>query len=524
MAYANAAFTAEKEGVARTPGDRKRSCRERRSGLRPEGIVIRGELWQLQDDVSLRRIDEAAVRLLTRTGCRIEHDGLLDMLEAAGCRIDSTGMCCYFPEALLREATSHIGRRQADVIEMPSGWGPHQRLHHGGSYPHLLEWPSGERRLATAQDVVDMARMAHVLDEIETVGKVLTCSEVDQRIEPLWAAVQLAHTTDKPIGGGEILYPGCIEPLVRMGEVITGDPGDTSLIAACDFFIAPLVLDGTQAACFLEKRRFGMANDPGTMPISGLSGPVTLAGTVAICVAELMAGWTLGYVVRPDLPATGIVASGSMDFRTMTACFGSPEALLQDFTAAQLCRRLYGIRVHPAWSYVDCKRPGLEAAYQKLLPLVGVAFGYGMSVSGEGLLSAGQDYSPVQHLLDAEIQTSVSRFFGSFDVSAETLALDLIEDVVGGQADFLTAEHTLSHYRREQWYPNWLDRTRWQNPEYEREAEARMMDRIDRYVRDAIARYRQPQLDEARLRELGRIFRANYRDILGKEETPLPEV
>lgn len=484
--------------------------------------MILGEYWKLHDDATIQRIDAAAVRLLTRGGARIQHDGLLGMLEGAGCRIDRSAGRCYFTERLVREAIERVGGGCGVEVDIPSGWSPCLRMGHGGNFPHLLDWPGGARRLATRQDVIDMARMAHSLDEFTHVGKVLTTHEVDQRVEPLWDALQLAQITDKPIGGGEIFHADYIEPLVRMGEVLTGKPGDTSLVSSCDFFISPLILDPSQAACLVEKRRFGIANVPGTMPVSGISAPVTVAGTVAVALAELMAGWVLGYVVNPDLPAGGIVSTGSLDMRTLAACFGSPEAMLQDVSVVNICRRLYGIGVRAAVGYTDCKRPGLEAVFLKMFPLVGVPFGTGQMIGGGGLLSAGQDYSPVQHVLDAEMGKAVERFRGHYEVNDDTLAVELIEQVMrAGATNFLDTEHTFRHYAAEQWYPRWFDRTRWQNDDYERHAERRMLERIDRYCKDAVRDYRRPEIDPSRLSELKRIFLAAEKNILGGNVTRL---
>ena len=484
--------------------------------------MITGAYWQLHDDETLQRFDAAAVRLLTGTGCRIEHEGLLRLLEGAGCRVDFAARRCYFPETLLRTALVHLAANPAPGVELPAGWSPQRRDYQGGNYPHLLDWPSGQRRLATPQDVVDIAKLGHALPEIATVGKTLTCSAVDQRIEPLWSALTLARTTDKPIGGGEIFYPEVVQPLVQMGEILTGRPRDPFLVSSCDFFISPLILDGQQAACFLEKRRVGLQNVPGTMAISGMSAPVTLAGTVAVALAEMIAGWTIGYVVDPSLPAGGITATGSLDLRTTAACFGSPEALLQDATVVQAARRLYGIPVWAAVGYVDCKHPGLEATFQKLLPLVAAPFGTSRYPGGGGLLSAGQDYSPVQHLLDLEITSAVDRFWGNYEVTDDTLALDLIEQVCRAtRTDFLSTDHTLTHYRAEQWYPRWFDRTLWQGAAHETESEPALLARLNRYWRDAIATYEPPALDAEKLSELERLFRAYERQVLGKQQTPL---
>jgi len=484
--------------------------------------MIRGQYWELQDDDAVRKLDAAAVSLLERCGCRIEHDGLLDILGGAGCRIDRPARRCYFPEKLIREAVGCLGGRADANVELPPRWNPQHGLTHGGSYPHLVEWPECRRRLATRQDVIDMAKMAHVLDEFRCLGKVLVCTEVDQRIEPLWAAVTLAQITDKPVRGGEVLHAHCIEPLVRMGEVLSGKAGDTSLVPGCDFFIAPLVFDGEQAECFLVKRRFGMGNVPGTMPIAGISSPVTIAGTVTVALAELMAGWTMGYAVDPGLPAGGIVSTGSLDMRTLTAQFGGPEALLQDATVVNVCRRLYGIPVHAATGYVDCKRPGLEAAFQKMLPLAAAPFGTGFRAAGGGLLSAGQDYSPIQHLLDAEMGKGVERFFATYQVSDETIALDVIEDMLRRPgANFLEMEHTARHYRAEQWYPGWFDRTAWQGDAVEAEAERKMLERIDSYWKAAVGRYERPAIDGGKVAELRRIFAGAERQICGSNFTPV---
>ena len=478
--------------------------------------MIRGKLWELHDDETLRQIDAAAVRLLSKSGVRIHHEGLLEAMAGAGCRVDRAAARCYFTEKLIRETIEHFRSKPSGEVEISPGWNPQRHLHHGGSYPHLLDWPSGRRRLATKRDVIDMAKMAHALDEFTGVGKVLTCCEVDQRMEPLWAAVTLAGITNKPIGGGEIFEAGYIEPLVRMGEVLSGKSGDASLVAACDFFISPLVFDRKQAEVFLEKRRFGLPIVPGSMAISGMSAPVTPAGTVALAVAELLAGWAFGYAVSPHLPAGGITATGSMDMRTLTACFGSPEALMQDAAVVQICRRLYGIGIHAATGYVDCKRPGIEAAFQKMLPLAAAALGIGMYPGGGGLLSAGQDYSPVQHMLDVEIAKAVQRFYGHFEVSDDTLAVELIEQMIAaGRTDFLQTDHTLEHYKAEQWYPRWFDRTHWQNQDYETQVERRMLERIDAYCKAAVHGYERPDIDKSKLAELRRIYDAAQRSILG---------
>jgi trimethylamine--corrinoid protein Co-methyltransferase len=485
--------------------------------------MFTGRLWELHEDADLGKIDAAAVRLLTQTGCRIEHEGLLSLLEGAGCRVDLPALRAYLPEELIRRALAHLGG-EADSRDVsgPTGWNPQAHTGQSGSYPHLLDWPSGHRRLPSRQDAVDMARLGHMLPECDFVGKVLTCHDLDQRIEPLWYVLTLAQTTNKPISGGEIFYPDYIEPLVQMGSVLSGREKNDWFISACDFFISPLVFDRRQAGVFLEKRRLGLPNLPGTMVISGMSAPVTLAAACAVGLAELIAGFVFGYVVNPDLPASGLIATGSLDMRSATAVFGSPEALLQDVTLVQACERLYQIPARCAWGYVDCKKPGIDATFQKLMPLCASPFGSGSLVGNEGLLSAGQDYCPVQHLLDVDMNMAIQRFYSGFEVNEDTLAVELLEELAPlRHTNFLDTEHTRNHYRAEQWYPRWLDRTLWQGEEIERAGEHQMLERISQYVQDTIASYEPPDLDQEKLAELKKIFLAAEKKILGANVTKI---
>jgi trimethylamine--corrinoid protein Co-methyltransferase len=50
-----------------------------------------------------------------------------------------------------------------------------------------------------------------------------------------------------------------------------------------------------------------------------------------------------------------------------------------------------------------------------------------------------------------------------FEVNEETLALDVIENAVGGGQAFLASEHTVDHFRQAHWFPELLDRSFFEN-------------------------------------------------------------
>lgn len=80
-----------------------------------------------------------------------------------------------------------------------------------------------------------------------------------------------------------------------------------------------------------------------------------------------------------------------------------------------------------------------------------------------------------------------------------TLAVDLIDEVARRQGGSFTAtDHTLAPFRG-QWHPRWLDRHPWRGEQAEQEHQQKLLASIDAYIRQAVARYEPPGLDEDKL-------------------------
>jgi trimethylamine--corrinoid protein Co-methyltransferase len=75
-----------------------------------------------------------------------------------------------------------------------------------------------------------------------------------------------------------------------------------------------------------------------------------------------------------------------------------------------------------------------------------------------GYLEAGLTTSPEMIVFTAEIISMMRRFLRGVSLDAESLALDVIHQV-GPGGDFLTANHTLKHFR-DLWKPTLFSRQR----------------------------------------------------------------
>ena len=106
-------------------------------------------------------------------------------------------------------------------------------------------------------------------------------------------------------------------------------------------------------------------------------------------------------------------------------------------------------------SYINARRPGLQALFERFLKGVG----YSMLVDefipgycGNGCLDNGSMISPEQFLLDLEAQQGMDWLWAAPAVPPPGDAADRIRDaVLSGRGNFLETEHTLAHYRDEVW-------------------------------------------------------------------------
>src|SRR5690606_15542891 len=101
------------------------------------------------------------------------------------------------------------------------------------------------------------------------------------------------------------------------------------------------------------------------------------------------------------------------------------------------------------WGYAghsdSCAMDEQAAADATFSALVALLAGHNL-VHDVGYLEAGLTTSPEMIVFSAEAIAMMRRFTGGMLLDAESLALDVIHKV-GPGGDFLTAKHTLKHFR-----------------------------------------------------------------------------
>jgi trimethylamine--corrinoid protein Co-methyltransferase len=166
-----------------------------------------------------------------------------------------------------------------------------------------------------------------------------------------------------------------------------------------------------------------------------------------------LAGLVLAQLKREGTPVilTGGV-NDMLDMRTMGDVYAAPKNRV-------LCVELahyYGLPIFGLAGASDAKVPDEQAAAEAAFSLLLETMCGAQMVHDVGYLESGLCNSLEQIVICDELINYVKEFMQGVQVSEETLALDVI-DQVGPHGDFLGTKHTRNHFRGD-WYPELFDR------------------------------------------------------------------
>ena len=263
--------------------------------------------------------------------------------------------------------------------------------------------------------------------------------------------------------------------------------------------VSPLQWDVKNVGSALEYARLRqpVALTPEIM--AGTTGPVTLAGTMVQHNAEVLSMLTLMQLMYPGTPVLFGAASTITDMRTSMLRLGAPELGLMHVGFAQLAKR-YKIPTRGVAGVSDSKTLDVQAGYETAFNLLlAVLAGINFITYALGSLDLSLSISYEKIITDHDLIGMVERLVKGVDVSDETLALDVIDEI-GPGGHFLAHKHTRDHHQKEHFIPQLLD-----TQSYESWAKAESKDLKDK-AREEVERilreHQHPHLDKDLEKEL----------------------
>jgi trimethylamine--corrinoid protein Co-methyltransferase len=397
-------------------------------------------------------IVDSALRILEKTGMKMAGARALGALGAHGARIDAETGIVRFPEEVVRNALD-----QLPAVLTMAGATPEQDVvldrHSGpffncsGCVAKTLDFRTGEKRASTLRDLREGTIVMDATPELDILWTFLTANDVPLERRELIEYYEYLSNTTKPL-----IFVDCpteVDAVRRIAEVVGGGldafrarPRMSVLCAVR----APLQVEAHLLDTTCDLAALGMPVWAYTMPISGATGPITIAGTLALMWAELLGLLTAIQSTAPGAAILACCGPGLLDMQATTMSLGCPENTLAAVLSVDIAHHL-GLPLHNAALATDALHPGFQAGYEKGLKVLPAALsGCDVISGGFGTLNTSNMHYLPMVPLDAEVAVVTRRLIGEVEISAETIMEDMIERVgIGG--DFLKERATRQRVR-----------------------------------------------------------------------------
>ena len=427
---------------------------------------MKPQIATVLSDEEVARIHAASVEILERTGVLVQSEELAARLAKGGAARGSGGGAAggstagdrsvRFPagltERLLGRAPATFrlySRNGSPPLEVGRGV---TRSVAGFDAPFFQDLDTGERRPIRKADVAAFARIADSLEEVDIVGNQGIPQDVPPGTEEAHAVAALLENTGKHLIVAPDTAPAA-RAIYKMVGTVTGTEDLGARPVVCCHISPTSPLRWTPKACqiILETVPRGIPFLILPAPMAGATAPVTLAGHLTVHNSEILSGYLIAQILREGHPVAYCNAHTLFNLREGNPLIATPETMLLRIAGGQMAR-FYKIPCHSIGFDTDAHLHDEQCAWEKALTaLVGVQAGMDFLVN-LGMFSTGLTVSFAQLLLDAEVFGLLKRFARGIEADEEHVAKEVIRKV-GSWGAYLEEEHTLRHFRAENWYP-----------------------------------------------------------------------
>ncbi len=455
-------------------------------------------------------LHEATLRILAETGVVLTHPAARQILVDAGAAVK--GERVLFPPELVEKAIADAGKsvtiRGRGGMTKILGKG-HLYFHNLGGARDVFDAASGQIRRATLQDVRDATRLLDALPNCHTITPFFTPCDVPGELMSLAMYRHALPFTTKPLQGPGVQFPAEVRYAVRMAEVIGPAPEVLTLSVSP---VSPLSIPEHEAEAIIEIARHGIAFAPLPCPTAGTTAPFSLAGALAQQNAEVLAALVLAQVVRPGLPVIYCGRLAMMEPRTGISVWGGVEMGLASAATVQIGHR-YGLPVNVYGFSTNAHTLDLQSGFERGLNVLLPALAGADELSGIGEMEAGVTGSYALMVADNEFAGSVLRARRGFVADDESLAVEVIAQVMETTHNFLGQRHTGKFLKSgEILLTKLAERGSWEA--WERGGRRGLVEQAQAESERLLREHHVPPLEAAQERELEALFSAAKKELV----------
>lgn len=427
---------------------------------------MRSKIEIMSEDEVLQ-IHKAALNVLSKTGFHLPNEECLKRCQKAGAQVDYVSGVVKLPPHLTEELIERMKKDTGPLSDETP------KLKGGiSTQVFVVDYMTKTRRYGQTEDIMKGIALVEHLNNFPECNAVTIPSDVDSRISDMYSYKLLMQYAKKP-GGTYILSQQTANAIMDMSEIMERK--------AFYLFesVSPLRFrkETLEMGLLFADRGHYLGIAP--MIMGGMSAPVTLAGSLTLITAEVLASIFAVYALSGELGKFFGHGSHTNDPQTMICSFGSPNQALIAVGTAQMAR-FYKIPCGSNSALSDALMPDFQCGFEKTLSALMGSLAGAVSIGCQGIAGADQGFSFEQLLIDDEWLDAYNYVVSGFEVNAETIAEELIHEVgIGG--NFIAEEHTAAHFHDSWWQAKLFQRKDFDNWQFDgaKDILARAHDRVE---------------------------------------------
>ena len=458
-------------------------------------------------------IHTAALEILAKTGFTVEHSQALSLLADAGCSVqdNKVKMPAYVAEKALKTAPRQIvlydqqGNRAMDLVDDNFYYGT------GSDTIFTIDVETGQRRRALLKDAGTFARLIDALGNMD-FSMSMSNPEDAPVIEDIYVYVfaEMVKSSNKPIcfiadSGRDI------QKIYEMACAVAGGEDELAekpFILNYSEAISPLLFPGNvmEKLIFCSEKKIPICLPSGCN--AGGGGPVTLAGAMALGIAENLVGLVIHQLANPGAPFLFAPNVSILDMRTTVISYGCPEWSLTQAALADMRDEIYGL---PIWAFAgssDAKIVDAQAGAEAMFSILTAMQSRCNFIHDVGYIEHGNTSSLEMVVLADELVAMARHFSEGIPITPESLALEAIDRVAAGGTGsmFLSDPHTYQNFKEAHFMPSNIDRFRYEK--WEKNGKTDIYQRCNAEVRRILDEHQViPKTDEV-LKEINQVLAA----------------
>ena len=423
--------------------------------MQPNYSTCQSPYINVVSEAQIDEIIQAAFLILERTGVKLTHPAALKMFGEAGAQV--IGDRVRLPRWIVQKALTLVPK---GLCIYDRDGHPAMDLGNGKSYygtstasPNNIDARTGERHPTTLKDIAEGALIADALPHIDFVMPFGTAQDVPAKAGEVHEFQTLMSITAKPVVFCGYSARG-VEKVLEMAALVAGGRDELKrkpFIIPYPEPITPLHFPDEVVSRMLVCCDFGIPQINCGAQLMTQTAPGSLAGCVALATADSFFAITLNQLRNPGSPCFLTTSVGAVNHKTGSDSLASPEFCLTIAAQSQVARRL-GL---PTWGLAgatDSKALDAQAGAESAMAILVHALAGVSVIHDVGYVDSGMACSAAMMILGDEIISWTKRIMAGLEVSAETLAVEVI-DKIGPGGNFLAHKHTINHFRRESWFP-----------------------------------------------------------------------